>query len=57
MTMDFKLADPALVKDIAPGSAVRFVFEAGEPGEYIITGIEPAASSAAAPAAAGHAGH
>ena len=57
MTMDFKLADPALVKDIAPGSAVRFVFEAGEPGEYIITGIEPVASSAAAPAAAGHAGH
>ena len=57
MTMDFKLADPALVKDIAPGTLVRFVFEAGEPGEYIVTGIEPIASSAAAPAAAGHAGH
>lgn len=57
MTMDFKLADPALVKDIAPGTPVRFVFEAGEPGEYIVTGIEPIASSAAAPAAAGHAGH
>ena len=41
MTMDFVIADPGLVKDIAPGTSVRFVFKAGEPGEYIVTGIEP----------------
>lgn len=41
MTMDFLIAEPGLVKDIAPGTPVRFVFEAGEPGEYIVTGIEP----------------
>jgi Cu(I)/Ag(I) efflux system membrane fusion protein len=59
MTMDFMIADPALVKSIAPGSAVRFVFEAGEPGEYIVTGIEPVAGVAPSPAAtaAGHGGH
>ena len=59
MTMDFMIADPALVKPIAPGSPVRFVFEAGEPGEYIITGIEPVAGVAPSPAAtaAGHGGH
>ena len=56
MTMDFMIADPALVKSIAP---VRFVFEAGEPGEYIVTGIEPVAGVAPSPAAtaAGHGGH
>ncbi len=47
MTMDFQLADPALVQGIAPGSAVRFSFEAGEPGEYLVTRIE----------ASGHEGH
>jgi Cu(I)/Ag(I) efflux system membrane fusion protein len=59
MTMDFMIADPALVKSIAPGSPVRFVFEAGEPGEYIVTGIEPVAGVAPSPAAtaAGHGGH
>jgi len=63
MTMDFVIADPALVQDIAPGTPVRFVFEAGEPGEYRITGIEPLAGAAptpaptAAPAAGGHGRH
>ena len=46
MTMDFLIADPGLVKDIAPGTPVRFVFKAGEPGEYIVTGIEPLAGVA-----------
>ncbi len=55
MTMDFLIADPGLVKAIAPGTPVRFVFEAGEPGEYIVTGIEPLAG-AAAPAGADSAG-
>ena len=42
MTMDFQLADPALVQGVAPGSAVRFSFEVGEPGEYVVTRIEAA---------------
>ncbi len=57
MTMDFSIADPALVKGLAPGTPVRFVFEAGEPGEYIITGIEPLAGAAPVPGAGGHGGH
>ena len=55
MTMDFAIAaaiaDSERVKDIAPGTAVRFSFEEGEPGEYIITHIEAATASTAAPAA------
>ncbi|AVR89320.1 Co efflux system membrane fusion protein [Thauera aromatica K172] len=63
MTMDFVIADPALVQGIVPGTPVRFVFEAGAPGEYRITGIEPLAGAAptpaptAAPAAGGHGRH
>ena len=51
MTMDFVITDLERVKDIAPGTAVRFSFEEGEPGEYIITHIEAATASTAAPAA------
>ncbi len=40
MTMDFTLADPALAGGIASGSAVRFEFRQGEPGEFVITRIE-----------------
>ena len=41
------------------GQGLEFVFEAGGPGEYIITGIEPVAGVAPSPAAtaAGHGGH
>jgi Cu(I)/Ag(I) efflux system membrane fusion protein len=56
MTMDFVIADLGLVKGIAPGAPVRFVFEAGEPGEYIVTGIEPLAGGAAAAAAGDRSG-
>ncbi len=57
MTMDFVLADPALVEGIAPGTAVRFVFKAGAPGEYIVTAIAPLAGAAPAPGAGGHGRH
>ena len=53
MTMDFLVADPGLVKDIAPGTPVRFVFKAGQPGEYIVTGIEPLPGVAAPEGAGG----
>ena len=50
MTMDFNLASPEVVKGVAPGSAIRFEFEAGEPGEYAVTRMEAAAAN-------GHKGH
>ncbi len=40
MTMDFTLADSALVDGITPGTAARFEFRQGEPGEFVITRIE-----------------
>ncbi|HRO61931.1 MAG TPA: efflux RND transporter periplasmic adaptor subunit [Burkholderiaceae bacterium] len=56
MTMDFMLADPALADGIAPGTAVRFEFREGAPGEFVITRIErqPAGSASGAH---GHEGH
>ena len=56
MTLDFVIAALGLVKGIAPGAPVRFVFEAGEPGEYIVTGIGPLAGGAAAAAAGDRSG-
>lgn len=60
MTMDFMIADPSQVKDIAPGTPVRFVFHAGAPGEYIVTAIEPLAGERGGTGAGtrgGHGGH
>lgn len=65
MTMDFGLADPALLSNILPGTPVHFEFSAGEPGEYIVTRIEahaghsrPASKPAAkAEADSAHKGH
>jgi len=61
MTMDFALASPDVAAGVAPGSTVRFEFEAGEPGEYVVTRIESVAPGAApdsAPARpAAHEGH
>ncbi|MFD1262684.1 efflux RND transporter periplasmic adaptor subunit [Thauera mechernichensis] len=40
MTMDFSLAEPALVEGLAPGTPIRFSFEDRGPGEYVVTRIE-----------------
>ncbi|PKO37424.1 MAG: efflux RND transporter periplasmic adaptor subunit [Betaproteobacteria bacterium HGW-Betaproteobacteria-6] len=40
MTMDFGLADPALVKGLLPGQSVHFNFEDRGNGEFVITGFE-----------------
>ncbi|AKU13858.1 cation efflux system transmembrane protein, resistance-nodulation-division (RND) family [Azoarcus sp. CIB] len=45
MTMDFNLASPEVVKNIAPGTPIRFEFEQRTSGEFTITRIEPAAVS------------
>ncbi|MBD5803492.1 Cation efflux system protein CusB precursor [Azoarcus sp. Aa7] len=50
MTMDFNLASPDVVRNVAPGTPIRFEFEQRTPGEFAITRIEPAA-------AATHKGH
>jgi RND family efflux transporter MFP subunit len=55
MTMEFKAANDALLKDLKPGSVVAFEFVERQPGEWVITGVKPAAGgkgNAAAPAAA-----
>ena len=55
MTMEFKLANSTLLKVLKPGAAVAFEFVERQPGEWVITGIQPAAagkaSAGAAPAA------
>ena len=56
MTMDFGLADPALVEGLEAGTPIRFRFEDRGPGEYVVTRIERLAhppgsgAGAAAPA-------
>ena len=60
MTMEFKVANSALLKDLTPGKTVAFEFVERQPGEWVITGIKPAATnkpSAQAAPANPHAGH
>ncbi|GAB3551804.1 hypothetical protein GCM10027343_36430 [Noviherbaspirillum agri] len=59
MTMEFKVANDALVKDLKPGTEISFEFVERQPGEWVITGVRPAAGKANnnAPAANPHAGH
>lgn len=56
MTMDFLLADHALANGIAPGTLMRFEFRQGEPGEFVITRIEPLRAGSAS-RTEGHKGH
>ncbi len=62
MTMEFKVANAALLKDLKPGTSVAFEFVERQPGEWVITGIKPmgsakAASQTAPASANSHAGH
>jgi len=62
MTMEFKVANMALLKGLKPGSPVSFEFVERNPGEWIITGITPASSNANSAATSSgnhgaHAGH
>jgi RND family efflux transporter MFP subunit len=49
MAMEFKLANASLLKDLKPGAAIAFEFVERLPGEWLITGVRPAATP--------HAGH
>jgi len=43
MTMDFALANEALVAGVKPGAAIGFEFVERKPGEWVITAVKPAA--------------
>jgi RND family efflux transporter MFP subunit len=55
MTMEFKLANPALASGLKPGAQVAFEFVERAPGEWVITALKPA--GAAASNSSPHAGH
>jgi len=55
MTMEFKVANDALLRGLKPGAAVAFQFVERQPGEWVITGIRPMAGQAEPPDP--HAGH
>ena len=60
MTMEFKVANASLLKNMKPGDPVSFEFVERQPGEWVITGFQPAPATvrkAPAPAADPHAGH
>jgi Cu(I)/Ag(I) efflux system membrane fusion protein len=42
MTMEFKAANGALLKDLKAGQAVRFEFVERQPGEWVVTAFSPA---------------
>ena len=56
MTMEFKVANPSLLKDLKPGAPVSFEFVERKPGEWVITSITPAGATSKAPAKS-HSGH
>jgi len=40
MTMEFKLANAALLKDLKPGAKLSFEFVERQPGEWVITSFK-----------------
>jgi Cu(I)/Ag(I) efflux system membrane fusion protein len=44
MKMDFVLANPALVAGVKPGTAVTIEFVERQPGEWVITALQPQAA-------------
>jgi Cu/Ag efflux protein CusF len=53
MSMEFKVANSALLKDLQPGAAVAFEFVERGQGEWVITAAKPRGKTTANP----HAGH
>ncbi|WP_296447193.1 efflux RND transporter periplasmic adaptor subunit [Rhodoferax sp. UBA5149] len=48
MTMEFKAANDALLKDLKPGAKVAVEFVERQPGEWVITSVKPLAATAPA---------
>jgi RND family efflux transporter MFP subunit len=59
MTMEFKVANDALLKDLKPGVPISFEFVERQPGEWVITGVKPGKGKDSKNTAAAnpHAGH
>ncbi len=59
MSMEFKVANPALMKDLPPKAKVTVDFVERQPGEWVITGVKPQSSGKTPPPAAAnpHARH
>jgi Cu(I)/Ag(I) efflux system membrane fusion protein len=58
MTMDFRVADPALLQPLKPGQEVEFELVEESAGEYVIVRIHRAGTrSAASPNSSNHGGH
>jgi Cu(I)/Ag(I) efflux system membrane fusion protein len=55
--MEFTFANESLTKGLKPGSAISFEFVERKPGEWVITGIQPATGGVSAPRSKAHAGH
>ncbi len=43
MTMEFQVANESLLKTLRPGASVAIEFVERQPGEWVITGVQPAA--------------
>jgi len=57
MTMEFKVANASLLKDLKAGAPVAFEFVERQPGEWVITSLTPTAAPASAASKSGHSGH
>jgi len=57
MTMEFKLANAGLLKELKPGTTIAFEFVERGQGEWVITALAPSAKAGNAVAADPHAGH
>jgi len=53
MTMDFAVADPAMLEDVKPGSKIDFTLTTNAKGGFVITDLEVTGTSTAK-AADGH---
>jgi Cu(I)/Ag(I) efflux system membrane fusion protein len=51
MTMEFKVANAALLSGLKVGQAVNFEFVERQPGDFVVTSIKPTGKSAGTPAA------
>ena len=57
MTMEFKLSNSGLLKDLKAGAAIEFEFVERAPGEWVITALKNSAKSKGDRPANPHAGH
>lgn len=56
MTMEFKVANDALLRDLKPGATIAFEFVERGQGEWVITSVRPAAKAEGSASANPHAG-